>query len=1426
MNKHLQNHLFGKLGKTLFAWVCILLTVSGTASAQLRSTLFNETIGNVSTTTAIDVHQATGGFDYDGNPLSNPVLNYTGTGDVRNVITSTYSGASGLANIFITSVIGKFFQIGNINTSDPQLTDLRLSFGVYKSNTFSNATELKTEYSTDGILWTALTFTPVATGSTSNVWVYRTSLDSLPHANNLRIRFRQTSINVQFRLDDIKVDYKRICVKPTIATTTSTTFCQGGSVILNGTYLDADSYQWFKDGSAISGANAATYTASTAGAYTVKATVSAISCAKTSDPTTVTVNANPTVSVSAPAAFCQNRSADLVATGNGGTGSLNYTWAPNPQNTDNSNSAIYHVPTSTTGTTTYTVTVNDANNCQGTASTAVTVNAVPAAPSVTAGGNTTFCDGGSVQFTSSAATGNKWYINGTLINPAQTGTTYTADANGSYTVTTTANGCESNASAAQVVNELVVTTPTASITQGANSSVCQNTTVVLTSSASSGNQWLADGVVIAGATATTYIVPTTAVGTVTYTVQQTATTNGVTCNSAASNGIAITVKSIPAAPVASIESGDNPTCEGNEVVLTSNVATGNQWFDGGIAITAETNQTYIAPSATAGTKTFTVTQTVNGCTSAASNSVAVVTNALPAQPTVSTIGSATICDGGNVTLASSTGTTYQWYKNGDLISGATEPTFTIGTAANDNGDYTVVITNSNNCASVPSAAITVVENAVPTVSLTSNPAPVAGTTEICSGNQATFTATANGAGPFTYMFTDGTTTVSSASNTFTASTANTYTVTVKDNNNCTSAVSNALVLVVNSLPTVSITGNGSPTEFEYCAGGSVDLTAVGAGGAGAYSYQWTNGPATASYDNRTTGTTYSVIATDTNGCVSAVAATQTLTENANPTVAFTGNGTPASQQFEYCEDGTGVELTAIGVGGTPGYTFKWADDTTTATHPALLAGTYEVVVTDNKGCKSISTGQTIVENENPTVTISGNGINLGEFEYCASGSIDLTANGNSGHAPYTYQWANGGPATATYADRTEGTPTATIYSVEATDAKGCVSPSASQTITEHANPTVTIAGDGVNLGEFEYCYNGGGVSLTATAAGISGPFVYQWTDGPSTAVYADQLAGSYTVKATDANGCFVTGTAVVIEHALPTVTATAALSSNNDIACDAGAHIYLGMEDSTVVTATATTAFGPVTYAWTGVNMSSTTIQSPIVKPDSSTSYSVTVTDANLCTSLPATVAVVVEDVRGAIAGNVKVCTYNNTSPEGDKQGITTEMPSATVRDYIATAGNASNCLGACDSGIGGLPPDPIGGVVPPIPPVPNPNDPPVTVPPVPPVPPVPDPIEVIGGLLGGKAATPVYANSVNAYPNPFSESINLAITLAEESPVNIIISDMLGRVVVNMNQGTMQAGEYVIPVDGTNMAEGMYACTVKTANTIKVINIVRTTIK
>jgi hypothetical protein len=233
---------------------------------------------------------------------------------------------------------------------------------------------------------------------------------------------------------------------PTITAGGATTFCDGGSVALTAASTTTGAtYQWLLNGTAITGATSATYTANAAGSYTVVASASGCS----SDPstaTTVTVNpapATPTITVAAggSTSICQGSS--VILNGVSATPGVTYAWFLNSTPITGATSASY----TATQAGDYTVTAT-ASGCPSPASaaTTVTVNPTPATPTVSLTGNT---------LTASATTGTyQWYsVAGTTLTPVPgaTSATFTPTANGSYTVVVTVNGCESDAAAATPV---------------------------------------------------------------------------------------------------------------------------------------------------------------------------------------------------------------------------------------------------------------------------------------------------------------------------------------------------------------------------------------------------------------------------------------------------------------------------------------------------------------------------------------------------------------------------------------------------------------------------------------------------------------------------------------------------------------------------------------------------------------------------------------------------------------------------------------------------------------------------------------------------------------------------------------------------------------------------------------------------------------
>ncbi|HEX5003331.1 MAG TPA: T9SS type A sorting domain-containing protein [Bacteroidia bacterium] len=219
---------------------------------------------------------------------------------------------------------------------------------------------------------------------------------------------------------------------PTVSCTAGgpTTFCQGSSVTLNSSVTGTGiTYQWRKNSSPISGATAASYSASAQGTYDVAATNSCGS--STSNGISVSLLTAPTASIGAngPTTFCAGGSVTLNAspTGTGYT----YQWKLNGGTISGATNSSLLVSASGN----YSAVVT--NGCGSNTSNVITVTANGSSgptASISAAGSTTFCSGGSVVL-NSTVTGSgisyQWRLNGNSISGA-TGASTTATQDGNY----------------------------------------------------------------------------------------------------------------------------------------------------------------------------------------------------------------------------------------------------------------------------------------------------------------------------------------------------------------------------------------------------------------------------------------------------------------------------------------------------------------------------------------------------------------------------------------------------------------------------------------------------------------------------------------------------------------------------------------------------------------------------------------------------------------------------------------------------------------------------------------------------------------------------------------------------------------------------------------------------------------------------------
>ncbi|MTD69259.1 T9SS type A sorting domain-containing protein [Flavobacterium sp. LC2016-13] len=414
----------------------------------------------------------------------------------------------------------------------------------------------------------------------------------------------------------------------------------------------------------------------------------------------------------------------------------------------------------------------------------------------------------------------------------------------------------------------------------------------------------------------------------------------------------------------------------------------------------------------------------------------------------------------------------------------------------------------------------------------------------------------------------------------------------------------------------ALSTSSTPQTNQSCNGGSNGTATVNViGGTTPYTYLWTNGATTATVTGLGVGP-ISVTVTDNE-------LTQ-ITRNYTIVQPSSLNGSPSVTNVS-CFGGANGTATITASGGTPSYTYLWSNGATTATASGLQSGTYSVTITDANSCQrtinNIIVGQPAATlNGTPSVT------NVSCFGG-SNGTATITASG--GTPSYTYLWSNGA-TTATTTGLQSGT-----YSVTITDANSC-----QRTINNIivGQPAATLNGTPsvTNVS----CFGGANGTATITASGGTPSYTYLWSNGATTATATGLVAGTYSVTITDANSCLRTINNIIVGQ--PAVINAA--PSQVNVSCNGGAN------GSATVTPTGGT--GAYTYLWSnGATTASITGLA-------SGAYSVTITDANLCTKTQ-NFTITQPPVLAATQG-----TINNVSCNGGSNGTATVVVTGGTPGY------------------------------------------------------------------------------------------------------------------------------------------------------------------
>src|SRR5574344_790339 len=388
-------------------------------------------------------------------------------------------------------------------------------------------------------------------------------------------------------------------------------------------------------------------------------------------------------------------------------------------------------------------------------------------------------------------------------------------------------------------------------------------------------------------------------------------------------------------------------------------------------------------------------------------------------PSVSTI----TCTNASSLLTAS-GTNIASYKWDDNSTNATRTVTTGGT-------YTVTATSSNGCTNTASTIISENKTA-PTATITPSSGQLT-----CNQTSITLTAGTNATNP-SYAWSG---TATGTNRTLIANQAGNYSVRVTNlDNGCYTNSAAASITADNSLPTVSISPSVSTIT---CTNTSSLLTASGSNIA---SYKWDDNSTNATR-TVTTGGTYTVTVTSSNGCTNT--ASTIISENKTaPTVTIIAAAT------EINETQTSIKLETQSTLANPSYAWSGTATGTNRTLIANQAGNYSVRVTNlDNGCYTNSAAASITaDNSLPTVSISPSVSTI----TCTNTSSLLTASGSN---IASYKWDDN----STNATRT--VTTGGTYTVTVTSSNGCTN-TASTIISENKTaPTVTIIAAATEINE-------------------------------------------------------------------------------------------------------------------------------------------------------------------------------------------------------------------------------------------------------------------------------------------------------------------------------------------------------------------------
>lgn len=445
---------------------------------------------------------------------------------------------------------------------------------------------------------------------------------------------------------------------------------------------------------------------------------------------------------------------------------------------------------------------------------------------------------------------------------------------------------------------------------------------------------------------------------------------------------------------------------------------------------------------------------------------------------------------GSVTALATGGSgtyTYVWTPGG---SGAT-------ITGISSGNYSVTATDANGCTGTN--IITVGNTSGFTASLDGIPTHVT-----ChNGNDGVINTTASGgSGNYTYVWSDlgQPNTVGDRSNLV----AGAYSIVVIDGTTSCNFDLGTVTITEPDALVASVSGFSSTTTCNGGNDGFINVDVTGGNANLPYTYSWTNSAVTSEDLSNLSAGVYTLTVTNV-GCLptastNAVAITQPDAIN----IAFDGDNDVTCNG-----DDDGNVLVTV-TGGNAPLTYAWTNGgtptgITSEDAQNIGGGIYQLTVTDDEGCPSVSSpNYTIDEPDALVASIDGS-----TDETCfdaEDGTITASISGGTGAMDIS--WTNSTSSSLLLSNLTPNS-----YQLSVTDGNNCPATSPIVTIAPATQITATSSST-------EETTSGNDGTATVVASGGLGSYTYLWNPtGQTTAAASGLLAGAYTCTIQDDNGC-------------------------------------------------------------------------------------------------------------------------------------------------------------------------------------------------------------------------------------------------------------------------------------------------------------------